>query len=128
MGGCIVLPEELAHCNFLNLLCLNNKFGQFILVVLTAHNIPTSMSSRSTWSEHIGQAGLAIRNDYVAVEVKPSRSNFFIIFHCCYLYSLFFHFCTLYKYLSKLVRETILLITLEHAVHTFFAINLSRQK
>jgi hypothetical protein len=36
----------------------------------------------------------------------------------------FFSLLSLYKYLLKLIRGTILLFVLEHAVHTFFAINL----
>ena len=34
----------------------------------------------------------------------------------------------LHKYLLKLVKGTIPLFVLEHAVHTFFAINLSKRK
>jgi hypothetical protein len=46
-----------------------------------------------------------------------------LFFHCCYLYSLL----PLYKYLFKLVRETVLFV-LKHAVHTFFVINLQKKK
>jgi len=44
----------------------------------------------------------------------------FRIFRCCYLYSLL----PLYKYLFTLVRGIFLLFVLEHAVHTYFAMNL----
>ena len=43
------LAGRIAHCTFPNLLCHNNKTGQFILVALMAHHIPTLISSRSTW-------------------------------------------------------------------------------
>ena len=46
------------------------------------------------------------------------------LFHLCYLYSLF----PLYKHLFKIAGGTNLLFVLEHAVHTFFAINLSKKK
>jgi hypothetical protein len=59
--------------------------------------------------------------------------KFFSLCGCFKTFSLllfiftFISLLPLYKYLSKLIGGTILLCVLEHAAHTFFAINLQKK-